>query len=355
MNMNKIGQKIRDLRRKNDLTQEKLADFLGVTYQSVSKWECGVTAPDLALIGPLTKLLHVTSDELLGLTDETNDERRAVLEENLRQAWINGGELDDFAQVYAAEEALVREYPGNMKILCDFAWTASNRAMCHKDPQTEMEKAIRYFQTVIENTENTNLKADAVRGITQSLGFLERYDEAKQYAELLPDAPGFTKDDVLEHCLRGEALREHRQKRLETALHRLVVLTGQCARDKLQSIRLCEKILRLFFPDGNCLEFHCNLAELAYEKAVLYLREQRYDDAVCALKEYKEHAVLADKADVHAEELRYTSPYFDLLTLPPYLPDESYTPSYHETFVLQMQDKTFDPLRDRADFRAILD
>ena len=211
MNMNKIGQKIRDLRRKNDLTQEKLADFLGVPYQSVSKWECGVTAP------------------------------------------------------------------------------------------------------------------------------------------------GFTKDDVLEHCLRGEALREHRQKRLETVLHRLVVLTGQCARDKLQAIRLCEEILRLFFPDGNCLEFHCNLAELAYEKAVLYLREQRYDDAVCALKEYKEHAVLADKADVHAEELRYTSPYFDLLTLPPYLLEESYTPSYRETFALQMQDKIFDPLRNRADFRAIPD
>ena len=63
--MNNIGQRIKDLRKKNDLTQEKLADFLGVTYQSVSKWECGVTMPDLALIVPLAKLLHVSTDELL--------------------------------------------------------------------------------------------------------------------------------------------------------------------------------------------------------------------------------------------------------------------------------------------------
>lgn len=107
--MNNIGKRIKELRKKNDLTQEKLADFLGVTYKSVSKWECGITVPDLALIGPLTKILHVSADELLGLTSEAKDTRRAELEENLRQAWINGGELDGYELVYAAEEALVRE------------------------------------------------------------------------------------------------------------------------------------------------------------------------------------------------------------------------------------------------------
>ena len=65
--MNDFGKRIKELRRKNDFTQEKLADFLGVSYKAVSKWECGVTVPDISLIISLAKLFHVSTDDLLGV------------------------------------------------------------------------------------------------------------------------------------------------------------------------------------------------------------------------------------------------------------------------------------------------
>ena len=71
-----IGEKIKELRKKNDLTQEKLADYLCVSYQAVSKWECGLSSPDLSLIVPLAKLLRVTTDELLGMTPPETDNRK---------------------------------------------------------------------------------------------------------------------------------------------------------------------------------------------------------------------------------------------------------------------------------------
>lgn len=46
-----IGTKIRELRRARDLTQDELAELLGVSYQAVSKWETGAACPDLSLIG----------------------------------------------------------------------------------------------------------------------------------------------------------------------------------------------------------------------------------------------------------------------------------------------------------------
>ncbi len=58
-----IGEKIKKLRKKNGMTQEQLADRLRISYQAVSKWETGAACPDLSLIAPLTKILHVTAGE----------------------------------------------------------------------------------------------------------------------------------------------------------------------------------------------------------------------------------------------------------------------------------------------------
>ncbi len=72
-----IGENIRSFRKKNDLTQEALADRLGVTYQSISRWENGTTYPDLELIPAIAECLAVTIDELLGMP-QIEKEKRAV-------------------------------------------------------------------------------------------------------------------------------------------------------------------------------------------------------------------------------------------------------------------------------------
>lgn len=71
-----IGENIRSFRKKNDLTQEELADRLGVTYQSISRWENEATYPDLELIPSIAETLAVTVDELLGMP-QIEKERRA--------------------------------------------------------------------------------------------------------------------------------------------------------------------------------------------------------------------------------------------------------------------------------------
>lgn len=72
-----IGENIRNFRKKNDLTQEAFADRLGVTYQSVSRWENGTTYPDLELLPAISEILSVTVDELLGMP-RIEKERRAL-------------------------------------------------------------------------------------------------------------------------------------------------------------------------------------------------------------------------------------------------------------------------------------
>ncbi len=61
----KIGGKIRLLRKKNDVTQDKLADYLGVTPQAVSRWESGVCYPDMNVLPAIADYFSVSMDELL--------------------------------------------------------------------------------------------------------------------------------------------------------------------------------------------------------------------------------------------------------------------------------------------------
>ena len=66
----KIGEKIRTLRLQHKLTQEQLADRLGVSYQSVSRWENGITYPDVELIPAIASHFSVTTDYLLYQDEE---------------------------------------------------------------------------------------------------------------------------------------------------------------------------------------------------------------------------------------------------------------------------------------------
>jgi transcriptional regulator with XRE-family HTH domain len=70
MNQNEIGTFIAAKRREKNLTQEALAEILGVSNQTVSKWENGKSMPDYAVIELLCQELDITLSELLGAREQ---------------------------------------------------------------------------------------------------------------------------------------------------------------------------------------------------------------------------------------------------------------------------------------------
>ena len=60
-----ICENIQILRKKRNLTQEALAELVGVTRQTIAKWESGESVPDLSLAGKLASVLDVALDELV--------------------------------------------------------------------------------------------------------------------------------------------------------------------------------------------------------------------------------------------------------------------------------------------------
>lgn len=62
-----IDFKLADLRKKKGITQKELGDVLGVSYQTVSKWENGIVLPDIETVANLSEYFEVSADALLGL------------------------------------------------------------------------------------------------------------------------------------------------------------------------------------------------------------------------------------------------------------------------------------------------
>lgn len=63
--MMSLADKLKELRKSKNVSQEKLAEYLGVSYQAVSKWENGVTSPDILLLPDIARYYGITVDELL--------------------------------------------------------------------------------------------------------------------------------------------------------------------------------------------------------------------------------------------------------------------------------------------------
>ena len=79
-----LAERIRAERCRGGYTQEELARRLGVTKAAVSKWECGQSAPDIALLPKLASLFSVTLDDLLGYEPLASFEKRGEVQANLR-------------------------------------------------------------------------------------------------------------------------------------------------------------------------------------------------------------------------------------------------------------------------------
>ncbi|MBE6979600.1 MAG: helix-turn-helix transcriptional regulator [Ruminococcaceae bacterium] len=74
-----IGNRISKFRKAKGLTQEALANLMGVSSQAVSKWETDASCPDIAALPQLCRILGITADELL--TGKTNEVKLLPAEE----------------------------------------------------------------------------------------------------------------------------------------------------------------------------------------------------------------------------------------------------------------------------------
>ncbi len=108
-----IGDTIKHLRKERDITQDELADILGVSYQSVSRWETGACYPDIELLPAISDFFDITVDKLLGIDEKVEQEKISQYLNRFQEA-ISTGKVYDCIAI--AREG-VAEYPNNYVLL----------------------------------------------------------------------------------------------------------------------------------------------------------------------------------------------------------------------------------------------
>lgn len=110
-----MGQIIRRLRRERGITQEELADALGITSQAVSKWENDAGLPDISQLLPLANLFGISMDVLFSRNDTTADEQvESLIHEICTVRFPEYG--CDYEKFLALTECL-KTYPNHPKLL----------------------------------------------------------------------------------------------------------------------------------------------------------------------------------------------------------------------------------------------
>lgn len=131
-----ISQNIKKFRQNKSMTQEELAESLGVSFQSVSRWENGLSYPDIELIPEIAAFFEVSTDVLMGVD-------KAMLDQHLEndKKKMRMDPFDTVEERLAFLEETHRKYPHDAEILINLIHTLSLRP----ERCEEMRKKIRQY------------------------------------------------------------------------------------------------------------------------------------------------------------------------------------------------------------------
>ena len=187
-----IGKVIRTYRKQKGLTQEEMANRLGVTTPAVNKWENGVSYPDIMLLAPIARLLDISLDTLLSFREEltTEEIQSIVYEVNSMLREKSYEEAFEWAkeklEQYPNCEMLILEVAVilNAWLIRDEVKDADKNGVSDLD---EYEAAINRWYTSALESDNEEVRTMAADSLFIFYLNKDDYDKAEEYLTYFSD------------------------------------------------------------------------------------------------------------------------------------------------------------------------
>ena len=178
-----FGENLKELRHNKNLTQEKLADFLGVSFQTVSKWERGDNYPDITMLPEIATFFKVSVDDLLGVN-------RAENEKEILKAIE---EYDNHTDTDLKQEIIYKlkeKHPNDFRVLLRYMTCLVHFA---EKNQENVLKIKSIYENIQENCTADNIRISSKRHIIELYHSLSRKENSgitsDDYEKIIQEMP----------------------------------------------------------------------------------------------------------------------------------------------------------------------
>lgn len=179
----KINLIIKNKRIEQNLTQEQLANWLGVSTPAVNKWEKGVSYPDITLLSPLARILKVDLNTLLSFNEELTDKE---ISEFINSA-IMSIQSEGYDKVFQNCMDKIHEYPTCDQLILSLAMALMGSLYMYNVPdKLPYEEKIIDLYEHCANSENMDIKNQAISLLINRYIKQKDYDQAQKYIDILP-------------------------------------------------------------------------------------------------------------------------------------------------------------------------
>lgn len=311
--MLKLGENLKKFRLKRELTQERLADILGVSAQAVSRWENGTTYPDITLLPTIASYFEITLDELMGMEDFKSEEQLKELEEQLNE---NGSKGLIYENILILREA-VKTYPTNYQLQfrlvnqLTFCQYKDGHGLSEEEETDLNREAVEIGNRILSRCTDGEIINRTTQQLCYIYSRLGEKEKAIEYALKLPDI-GCCSTVIIGDLYEGEQKKIHLQWAVKAytsifwcSLRNMADLEYKdetmTTYERIAIMKKALAILEIVYEDRDYLGYSDMVSTTHHIIAAMAMLEGDHELALSSLEKAAEFAIMSDNLPEKAQ------------------------------------------------------
>ncbi|PKM61789.1 MAG: hypothetical protein CVU97_06745 [Firmicutes bacterium HGW-Firmicutes-21] len=358
MNIN-IADNLKRLRKKREITQEDLANFIGVSFQAVSKWERNEGYPDITILPVIANFFDVSLDELVGMDEIKNSTRLEAVFTQLKEN-ASVGNIEKNITLLREE---IKHFPNDYNLLLKLAHYL---IYCNTDKETQLNnnmESLKINKRILEFCTDDKLRVSAQESICYNYFSMNDYENAAKEARKLPNLFN-SKELTIAPFLKGTELIKECQNTITLLAGAIdntlrIIADANCGEglnwtneERIAILDKGNQIYKIIYDKGDYHFVNVYLSGTYCVMAALSLLDGKKEQALDYLEKAVYHAI---EFDTLPPKAKYTSLLVNSLEYDVLVTSKNYSHSWSKETLDKLKQDRYDVFRSDKRFIELIE